>query len=115
MLNHFDVRFRTTQREPHGDLQSELSGSLTLRPRSPSSRPLPQTILRSSGRSWRRGSPQMTESRSRAREGCLVHGQISAPELENPIDCTIWDISHDGARLILPDGAALPDTIRIRT
>jgi CheY-like chemotaxis protein len=57
----------------------------------------------------------MTESRSRTREGCLVHGQISAPELNDPIDCTIWDISHEGARLILPDGATIPDKIRIST
>jgi CheY-like chemotaxis protein len=57
----------------------------------------------------------MTESRSNARAGCLVHGRISAPELEAPIDCTIWDISYDGARLILPDGASLPDRIKIST
>jgi CheY-like chemotaxis protein len=57
----------------------------------------------------------MTESRTRTREGCLVHGQISAPELNGPIDCTIWDISHEGARLILPDGATIPDKIRIST
>ncbi|MBV8850897.1 MAG: response regulator [Methylobacteriaceae bacterium] len=57
----------------------------------------------------------MTESRSQTRAGCLVHGQISAPELDAPIDCTIWDISHAGARLILPDGASLPDRIKIST
>jgi CheY-like chemotaxis protein len=57
----------------------------------------------------------MTESRSHTRTGCLVHGRISAPELEAPIDCTIWDISYDGARLILPDGASLPDRIKIGT
>jgi CheY-like chemotaxis protein len=57
----------------------------------------------------------MTESRTQIREGCLVHGQISAPELNDPIDCTIWDISHEGARLILPDGATIPDKIRIST
>jgi CheY-like chemotaxis protein len=57
----------------------------------------------------------MSESRTRAREGCLVHGQISSPELSVPIDCTIWDISREGARLILPEGAAIPDRIRIGT
>ena len=57
----------------------------------------------------------MTDSRSHARAGCLVHGQISAPELGEPIDCTIWDISYDGARLILPDGTRIPDKIKIRT
>jgi CheY-like chemotaxis protein len=57
----------------------------------------------------------MTEARTQGREGCLIHGQISAPELNNPIDCTIWDISPDGAKLILPDGAALPDRITIAT
>jgi CheY-like chemotaxis protein len=57
----------------------------------------------------------MTESRVGVREGCLVHGQISAPELKDPIDCTIWDISHEGARLILPDGATIPDKIKIST
>jgi CheY-like chemotaxis protein len=57
----------------------------------------------------------MTESRTRIREGCLVHGQISGPGLHDPIDCTIWDISHEGARLILPDGANIPDQIRIST
>jgi CheY-like chemotaxis protein len=45
----------------------------------------------------------------------LVHGQISAPEIKEPIDCTIWDISYDGARLILPDGASIPDKIKIST
>jgi CheY-like chemotaxis protein len=57
----------------------------------------------------------MTEARSHTRAGCLVHGQISAPELKEPIDCTIWDISYDGARLILPDGASVPDRIKIST
>jgi CheY-like chemotaxis protein len=57
----------------------------------------------------------MTDSRSQAREGCLIHGQISAPELNDPIDCTIWDISPDGAKLILPDDASLPDRITIAT
>jgi CheY-like chemotaxis protein len=57
----------------------------------------------------------MSEARGQTREGCLVHGQISAPELIHPIDCTIWDISHDGARLILPDGATVPDKISIST
>jgi CheY-like chemotaxis protein len=57
----------------------------------------------------------MTESRIGVREGCLVHGQISAPELSDAIDCTIWDISHEGARLILPDGATIPDKVRIST
>ena len=57
----------------------------------------------------------MTESRSNARAGCLVHGRISAPELDEPIDCTIWDISYDGARLILPDRAIIPDRIKIST
>lgn len=57
----------------------------------------------------------MTEFRSHAREGCLVHGQISAPELEEPIDCTIWDISYDGARVILPDGVAIPNRVAITT
>ena len=57
----------------------------------------------------------MTESRSNAREGCLVHGQISAPELEQRIDCTIWDISYDGARLILPESARIPDKVKIST
>jgi CheY-like chemotaxis protein len=57
----------------------------------------------------------MTESRSQARAGCLVHGQISAPELNEPIDCTVWDISHEGARLILPEGSNVPDKIRIST
>jgi CheY-like chemotaxis protein len=57
----------------------------------------------------------MTESRSQARAGCLVHGRISAPELNEPIDCTVWDISHEGARLILPDGANVPDKIGIST
>jgi CheY-like chemotaxis protein len=57
----------------------------------------------------------LSDSRSRSREGCLVHGQISAPELSQPIDCTVWDISHDGARLLLPEGTVLPDRIRIST
>jgi CheY-like chemotaxis protein len=57
----------------------------------------------------------MTESRNHARAGCLVHGQISAPEIKEPIDCTIWDISYDGARLILPDGTSIPDKIKIST
>ena len=57
----------------------------------------------------------MTESRGQARAGCLVHGQISAPELEGPIDCTIWDISPEGARLILPEGAQIPNRIGIAT
>jgi CheY-like chemotaxis protein len=57
----------------------------------------------------------MTEARSHTRAGCLVHGQISAPEMNVPIDCTIWDISYDGARLILPDGASIPDKIKIST
>jgi CheY-like chemotaxis protein len=57
----------------------------------------------------------MSDSRTRAREGCLVHGQISAPDLPLPIDCTIWDISREGARLILPEGATIPDKIRIST
>lgn len=57
----------------------------------------------------------MTDARSQAREGCLIHGQISAPELHDAVDCTIWDISPDGAKLILPDGATLPDRITITT
>lgn len=57
----------------------------------------------------------MSDSRSQIRAGCLVHGQISAPQLSEPIDCTIWDISHEGARLILPEGASVPDRIRIST
>jgi CheY-like chemotaxis protein len=57
----------------------------------------------------------MTEARSHTRAGCLVHGQISAPEIKEPMDCTIWDISYDGARLILPDGASIPDKIKIST
>src|SRR3954463_6022109 len=57
----------------------------------------------------------MSDSRTRMREGCLVHGQISSPELPAAIDCTVWDISREGARLILPEGATIPDKIRIST
>jgi len=57
--------------------------------------------------------PAMAESRNQTRAGCLVHGQISAPELPDPIDCTIWDVSPEGARLILPEGASVPDEISI--
>jgi CheY-like chemotaxis protein len=55
----------------------------------------------------------MSESRHQNRAGCLVHGRISAPELGEPVDCTIWDISPEGARLILPEGTSLPDTINV--
>jgi hypothetical protein len=57
----------------------------------------------------------MAESRTRARAGCLVHGRISAPELNDPVECTIWDISPEGARLIVSDGPAIPDKIKIST
>lgn len=57
----------------------------------------------------------MAESRTRERAGCLVHGRISAPELSDPVECTIWDISPEGARLIVPEGTALPDKIKIST
>jgi hypothetical protein len=57
----------------------------------------------------------MAESRNRARAGCLVHGRISAPQLRDQIECTIWDISPEGARLIVADGSTMPDKIKIST
>ncbi|GAC1327030.1 MAG: hypothetical protein NVSMB26_00190 [Beijerinckiaceae bacterium] len=57
----------------------------------------------------------MSETRSEGRAGCLVHGRILASGLAEGLDCTIWDISEQGARLMVADSAIVPNKIQIKT
>ena len=58
-------------------------------------------------------APQLPEPdrRARPREGCMIRARIGAPGLA-AFDCTIWDMSTDGARIVIGD-ASVPDDLQI--
>ena len=54
-------------------------------------------------------NPPETERRAVPREGCMIRARIEAPDCA-PVDCIIWDMSPEGARVVVGDHA-LPDQL----
>jgi len=53
-------------------------------------------------------SPWTPERRSRPRHSTYLEGRIADKDNGAPLDCTIWDLSETGVRLIIPAPADVP-------
>ena len=57
--------------------------------------------------------PRIEDRRARQREGCMIRARIEAPGC-TPFDCTIWDMSMDGARIVVGDND-VPDHLDVKS
>jgi hypothetical protein len=55
----------------------------------------------------------MSERRKSSRQKSLLRGRIYFNNRRNSADCTIRDISGNGARLIFSDAIAIPDVVDV--